>query len=258
MSNYSLYCRRWAVVGASNLVFATIGILVHLIVAWDSEQEYAQKCADCYDVTNWTVGTVIALLIGMLVQSIVLFLVAVDYNFNHFVQRYLLSPILLPMMIDIYAQYIKWGISGQYWIETSLQFYAFFLGSIGAVLVAISFAVTIFFALFGCCELIKTIVCSCANMMRLNCAKLCELFYTNNNPNDIAGIGNRSGLTLFHLSENPEGETECSICKGEFGTDGIPLAQLLCNHIFHCFCIQKWLDANNTCPLCRVQVYITA
>ena len=91
-------------------------------------------------------------------------------------------------------------------------------------------------------------------MMRLNCAKLCELFHTNNNP----GIGDRSGLTLFHLSENPEGETECSICKGEFGTDGIPLAQLVCTHTFHRDCVQKWLDANNTCPLCRVQVYITA
>src|SRR5665648_726392 len=183
MSNYSLCCRRWAAIGASNLVFATIGVLVHLIVAWDSEQDYAQRCAECDSVTNWTVGTVIGLLVCMLVQSIVLFLVAVDYKFNNFLQRYLLYPILLPMMIDTYAQYIKWGISGQYWIDTSLQFYAFLLGSIGAVLTTVSFAVAVFFALFRCCELIKSILCSCANMMRLNCgycgAKLCELFHTN-------------------------------------------------------------------------------
>jgi len=43
--------------------------------------------------------------------------------------------------------------------------------------------------------------------------------------------------------------TECTICLLEY-TDETK-TNTKCNHMFHIECLDRWLQANNTCPLCR-------
>ena len=45
----------------------------------------------------------------------------------------------------------------------------------------------------------------------------------------------------------------CSICYEvvEKGVNKITA----CNHEFHRKCLEKWLETNNTCPLCRFKLY---
>jgi len=47
--------------------------------------------------------------------------------------------------------------------------------------------------------------------------------------------------------------TDCSICLTEY-TDGDSIKALPCTHRFHLPCIDKWLEAHNTCPVCKTQV----
>merc|ERR1719436_1437851 len=43
---------------------------------------------------------------------------------------------------------------------------------------------------------------------------------------------------------------ECSVCFEEMG-GSCPLRRLSCGHGFHHACIQRWLQRNATCPLCK-------
>lgn len=45
-------------------------------------------------------------------------------------------------------------------------------------------------------------------------------------------------------------EEACSICHEELGIE-TECKKLDCNHIFHNYCINRWSEINNTCPLCR-------
>lgn len=46
----------------------------------------------------------------------------------------------------------------------------------------------------------------------------------------------------------------CSICLETFD-DAEIIQQLECKHVFHPKCIGEWLSTNETCPLCRGQIY---
>ncbi|KAF3658966.1 RING-H2 finger protein ATL7 [Capsicum annuum] len=49
-------------------------------------------------------------------------------------------------------------------------------------------------------------------------------------------------------------ETQCSVCLGDYQTDD-KLQQIpACGHTFHMDCIDHWLAAHNTCPLCRLSI----
>jgi E3 ubiquitin-protein ligase RLIM len=49
-------------------------------------------------------------------------------------------------------------------------------------------------------------------------------------------------------------EHTCSICQCSYeSTDKIRI--LSCQHNFHQFCVDKWLDENTTCPICRKHLY---
>ncbi|TVU08695.1 hypothetical protein EJB05_42106, partial [Eragrostis curvula] len=49
-----------------------------------------------------------------------------------------------------------------------------------------------------------------------------------------------------------DGVDECVICLGSVGDDGLETRQLqTCRHVFHRHCVEQWLRAHPTCPICR-------
>jgi len=54
-------------------------------------------------------------------------------------------------------------------------------------------------------------------------------------------------------NEKREGESNCSICLSEYET-GNEIKILPCLHKFHKDCIDSWLDAHNTCPVCKYKI----
>ena len=56
-------------------------------------------------------------------------------------------------------------------------------------------------------------------------------------------------LTLSNY-DSGDFDQKCSICL-EIFRDGMNVAELRCNHIFHENCINEWFDINFTCPLCK-------
>ncbi|XP_069507566.1 RING finger protein 44 isoform X3 [Ambystoma mexicanum] len=68
------------------------------------------------------------------------------------------------------------------------------------------------------------------------------------------------GLTKADIDQlpsyrfNPEShqseQTLCVVCFSDFETRQL-LRVLPCNHEFHAKCVDKWLKANRTCPICR-------
>ena len=42
---------------------------------------------------------------------------------------------------------------------------------------------------------------------------------------------------------------QCPCCLDEIDQDTLEVTE--CNHRFHQACLQRWLEENNTCPLCR-------
>ncbi|KAB2637335.1 E3 ubiquitin-protein ligase [Pyrus ussuriensis x Pyrus communis] len=48
-------------------------------------------------------------------------------------------------------------------------------------------------------------------------------------------------------------DAECCICLCAY-EDGTELRELPCCHHFHCTCIDKWLQINATCPLCKFNI----
>ena len=47
---------------------------------------------------------------------------------------------------------------------------------------------------------------------------------------------------------------DCAVCLTRFETDEVLRLLPKCKHAFHVECVDKWLDAHSTCPLCRYKV----
>jgi len=47
--------------------------------------------------------------------------------------------------------------------------------------------------------------------------------------------------------------TYCSICLEKINK--LEKYKTKCNHLYHIKCINKWLKINNTCPICRTELY---
>ncbi|XP_051123217.1 E3 ubiquitin-protein ligase At1g63170-like [Andrographis paniculata] len=54
----------------------------------------------------------------------------------------------------------------------------------------------------------------------------------------------------------PLEDAECCICLSAYD-DGTELRELPCRHHFHATCIDKWLQLNATCPLCKLNILKT-
>lgn len=50
--------------------------------------------------------------------------------------------------------------------------------------------------------------------------------------------------------DKPATECECPICQETTATPKITS----CQHTFCVSCLDKWLETNNTCPMCRSQI----
>ena len=67
-------------------------------------------------------------------------------------------------------------------------------------------------------------------------------------------------LPIVKLEDLPENCDSCHICK-ELYDDPVPEVvvespvKLPCNHIMGSECLAKWLDDNNTCPMCRTTFF---
>ncbi|GJM98266.1 hypothetical protein PR202_ga15256 [Eleusine coracana subsp. coracana] len=49
-----------------------------------------------------------------------------------------------------------------------------------------------------------------------------------------------------------DADDECVVCLGKVGGDGLATRKLAaCRHVFHKHCIEQWLRAHPTCPVCR-------
>jgi len=68
---------------------------------------------------------------------------------------------------------------------------------------------------------------------------------------DIAALPTRKlqGNENLGLGE----QHRCTICLDEFG-DGDDLKTLPCLHIYHQKCIEQWLRADNSCPVCKTPI----
>jgi hypothetical protein len=54
-------------------------------------------------------------------------------------------------------------------------------------------------------------------------------------------------------SQRPCSECTCSVCLDHY-VNGDTVKTLPCKHIYHGYCIDRWLQAHNTCPECRAEV----
>ncbi|KAI3444416.1 hypothetical protein Pfo_001081 [Paulownia fortunei] len=61
---------------------------------------------------------------------------------------------------------------------------------------------------------------------------------------------NENGSIISGLSEN----YGCPICLEGYGAKEKVRRINLCQHCFHADCIDRWLQKNSTCPICRVSL----
>ncbi|PIN22460.1 hypothetical protein CDL12_04826 [Handroanthus impetiginosus] len=75
---------------------------------------------------------------------------------------------------------------------------------------------------------------------------------------DLATINNMP-IVLYKNSSAAAGkftEAECCICLGIFGEKEKVKLLPQCSHCFHSECVDKWLTAQSSCPLCRAPLQV--
>ena len=100
---------------------------------------------------------------------------------------------------------------------------------------------------------------------------VCSCFGHNRNRGDYEGIEepvrtNETGKIITHIEigesfgtkevERSFGQRTCGICLEEMNVDE-DLYRTPCRHKFHTYCLKRWLEENNRCPLCNSSVRLT-
>ncbi|KAL0346048.1 UNVERIFIED_CONTAM: RING-H2 finger protein ATL43 [Sesamum radiatum] len=64
-------------------------------------------------------------------------------------------------------------------------------------------------------------------------------------------------LPMFRFSSlmGQKDGLECTVCLNRFEPDEVLRLLPKCKHAFHVECVDTWLDAHSTCPLCRCRVH---
>ncbi|KAI3470902.1 hypothetical protein Pfo_027565 [Paulownia fortunei] len=75
---------------------------------------------------------------------------------------------------------------------------------------------------------------------------------------DLATVNNMPILLFqnFAAVAGNFSEAECCICLGVFGDKEIVKVLPECRHCFHSECVDKWLTAQSSCPLCRASLRV--
>jgi len=60
-------------------------------------------------------------------------------------------------------------------------------------------------------------------------------------------------MTDEYVAMQSESSTECTICLLDYKEE--TKTETECNHIFHQECLDRWLQNNTSCPLCRTELY---
>ncbi|KAL8493439.1 hypothetical protein ACS0TY_024592 [Phlomoides rotata] len=65
-----------------------------------------------------------------------------------------------------------------------------------------------------------------------------------------------ASLPMFRFSSlrGQKDGLECAVCLNKFDADEVLRLLPKCKHAFHVECIDTWLEAHSTCPLCRYRV----
>ena len=74
-----------------------------------------------------------------------------------------------------------------------------------------------------------------------------------NGPPPAAKAAVASLPTVVIGAEEVEQKEECAICKDAFELNETA-QRLPCRHLYHKQCISPWLDAHNSCPVCRFEL----
>ncbi|XP_030483782.2 uncharacterized protein LOC115700355 [Cannabis sativa] len=116
----------------------------------------------------------------------------------------------------------------------------------------------------------RLIVCVLVEMEReieqwecVSCSMELANIGANHDEDESYWMADSMGIVDLHLEAYKVGEDDeklgesCSVCLEEFevGTKGAKMPN--CLHLFHVNCIGNWLRRNQSCPICRSQLYPT-
>ncbi|ERN12618.1 hypothetical protein AMTR_s00025p00229930 [Amborella trichopoda] len=67
----------------------------------------------------------------------------------------------------------------------------------------------------------------------------------------------RRGLPVSRYENHCEHENTCAVCLNEMRSEEIIRELIMCSHIFHKECLDRWVDSDRkTCPLCRTPLIV--
>ena len=77
--------------------------------------------------------------------------------------------------------------------------------------------------------------------------------------NDVLPIQNPIRLIPIELNELQiliSSKESCPICFDEYNMNNknCEVFKNVCSHCFHVECLKKWLEVQNTCPMCRAEI----
>ncbi len=88
------------------------------------------------------------------------------------------------------------------------------------------------------------------------CKSMGNISYDRQRHTTLTIVDDMSDFKIFSDILQIEGlynDTSCSICFDNFENDE-QVKILPCKHYFHISCINKWLDKNTSCPMCRQDI----